>query len=142
LLREIACRRGTAQDDVIRPSDGLTASRIAYDGLMYRGDAGAVGHYVAEALSLARPLLWAAHDLGRLPRAEVACHLRQALAAVDSDEGRAAVVRLLGHFSCEDDVTTVRGLVESRNDALANVAYEARCRLSDPLLIPADWGGL
>ena len=47
----------------------------------------------------------------------------------------------MGHFGSEEDLPTVRDLVESGHDGLADAAYEALCRLSDPLLVLADWGG-
>jgi hypothetical protein len=58
----------------------------------------------------------------------VARQLRE-VSAADTDERRAVVVRPLGHFGGEGDVTTIRGFVERGNDGLAGAAYETVCRL-------------
>ncbi|MDY3562777.1 HEAT repeat domain-containing protein [Gemmata sp. JC673] len=141
LLRKVANRRGTPEDDVVRGDDGLRASWLASRDLMNREDAAAVEHFVTEAISLDERRAWAARDLVKLPRDVVATRLREALTAAETDELRAVVVRLMGHFGNEEDAAAVHGFVESGNDGLADAAYEALCRLRDPLLVPADWGG-
>ncbi len=141
LLRKIAKRKGTPEDDVIWADNELRASGLAARDLMIREDAAAVEHFVLEAISSDKRRAWVAQDLVKLPRDAVASRLRAALSAADTDEQRATVVRLLGHFGNEEDAVAVRGFVESDSDDLANAAYEALCRLTDPLLVPADWGG-
>jgi HEAT repeat protein len=142
LVRRIAGRHGTPEDVSIA-SNGLMASTQAYVDLMHRGDTAAVEHFVAEAIRLddKRPA-WAPRKLVLFPREEVARCLRQALTVADTIERRTAIVRLLGHFGREEDAEAVRGFVQSEDNELADAAYEAVCRLSDPLLVPADWGGL
>lgn len=141
LLRRIAKRHGTPEDDVLRAGDGSRASWVAFQDLMNREDAAAVEHFVLEAISSDKQRAWVAQDLVKLPRDAVASRLRQALSAADSDEQRATVLRLMGHFCNEEDAVAVRGFVDSDHEGLANAAYEALCRLTDPLLVPADWGG-
>ncbi len=99
LLRELASREGTPEDEVVRQNDGLRASTLAYQDLLDRGDCFAAGHYVREATSLDERRAWvASRDLGKLPREEVAYHLRLAFDRAGSDAERALVVRLLGFF--------------------------------------------
>src|SRR5207244_555103 len=100
-------------------------------------DSAAVEHFIGEAISRDRRRAWVARDLGRLPREEVANHLRVALARSGQDEERAAIVPLLGFFGEAADADLVRPFVNSGDDPLANAAYEALCRLTDPLLVPA-----
>jgi hypothetical protein len=132
LLRILASQSGTPEDAVVRENDGLRASTLAYQELLYRGDSSAVGHFVGEAISRDRRRAWVARDLGRLPREEVASQLRLALARPGGDEERAAIVRLLGFFGVADDADLVRPFVDSGDDPLANAAYEALCRLTEP----------
>ena len=142
LLRILARRSGTPEDAVVRDNDGLRASMLAYQELLYRGDPAVVEHFVGEAISQDQRRSWVARDLGRLPRVEVARHLRMALDRSGSDDERAAIVRLLGFFGVVDDADLVRPFVDNRDDGLANAAYETICRLTDPLLVPAKRGGI
>jgi hypothetical protein len=141
-LRMITNRRGTQEDTVLRENDGLRISTLAYQDLMYRGDLAAVEYFVTEAISLDQRRAWAERDLVKLSRDDVAQSLRQALASADMDARRAAIIRLLGYFGGEEDVGVIRSFLDSGHDGLADAAYEAVCRLSDPLLVPSDWGGL
>ncbi len=141
LLRKIAARRGTPEDDVLRGDDGLRASWVASRDLLNREDPSVAAYFVSEAISLDAQRSWAAHDLVKLPRDAVASCLREALSDCVANEQRATIVRLMGHFGSERDAAAVRGFVECDHDGLADAAYEAFCRLTDPMLVPSDWGG-
>jgi hypothetical protein len=142
LLRLLASRSGKPEDAVVREKDGLRASALAYWELLYRGDSVAVGHFVGEAISTDRRRAWVARQLGRLPQDEVANHLRLAHGRPSGDEERAAIVRLVGFFGLPGDADLIRPFVDSGDDRLANAAYEALCRLTDPLLVPSRWSSL
>ena len=71
-VRRVASRYGTPDDEVVRNSDGLRISRLAFDYLLQREDATAVDYFVAEAVSLDERRSWAARDLAQLPRDAVA----------------------------------------------------------------------
>jgi hypothetical protein len=142
LLRLLASRTSTSEGALVRENDSRQASTLAYQELLYRGDATTVRHFVGEAISRDPRRAWVASEMGRFPRNEVASHLRQALATSGVNEERAAIVRLLGFFGVAGDADLVRPLVTSEDDPLANAAYEALCRLTDPLLVPAKWSRL
>jgi hypothetical protein len=142
LLRLLASRKGMPEDAVVRENDGLCASTLAYHELLYRGDTSAVSPFVGEAVSLDPRRTWVARELARFPQEQVSSHLGLALSRASGDEERATIVRLLGFVGSKEDAEQILGFVDSGDDNLANAAYEAHCRLTDPLLVPPNWSSL
>jgi hypothetical protein len=142
LLRELASREGMTDDEVVRDSDGLRASTLAYQELVYRGDSFAVEHTIREAISEERQWSRAGRDLLRFPSDQVVHHLRLALERAEDDGGRARVIRLLGFCGSGSDAELIRPYVDNPDDHLADTAHKAFCRLTDPLLVPPNWSFL
>ena len=60
------------------------------------------------------------------------------------DKGNSATITsrilfLIGHFGVMDDAETVRKYIEDGDDSVANAAYDALLRLTDPLRLAEDW---
>jgi hypothetical protein len=143
MLRTLASREGTAEDDVVRDGTDLRASTLAYRELARRGDGFAAEHFVREAVGADERRSWAAdRALAGLPAEHVRMQLRLALDRAGNDDERAEVIRLLGFFGDEGDGEAVRQFVDSSDTELAEAAHEALCRLTDPLLIPPNWSRL
>jgi hypothetical protein len=143
VLRQLAQRRGSEGDAVLRDQDGLRASRLAYDELYERGDLWAlpelVGICVGTDESFGR---YMAENLLRFPRHEVAQAVRRELEKSPTPTKRAELDRLLGFFGEADDLESLRLDSESADDTLANAADEALLRLQDPLRMPDNWSSL
>lgn len=141
LLYQWAARMGTPADSLAR-DDGVTIATIAYWELLNRGDDFAVPYYVREAISEDERRSWRARDLLRFSPPVVAKELWVHLALAASPTRVARILQVLGFFGSEEDVSVVKPYLDDPNDELADAAYEACCRMTDPMRVPRNWGGL
>ena len=142
VLREVAGRSGTEGDDILRESDGLRASRLAYNELFERGDPWALPELIRcidEHSPFARIK---AKELLNYPREIVADAIRRVRIATEGLAGRAELDRLLGFFGGTTDQDLLRQDSDSPNDVLADAADEAYLRITDPLRLPSNWSSL
>jgi HEAT repeat protein len=143
VLREMARRSGTEGDDILRESDGLRASRLAYNELFERGDPWALPELLRQCTDEQAPFARTrAEKLLHFPREVVADAIRRLRTATEGLAGRAELDRLLGFFGGETDQDSLRRDSESPNDVLANAADEAHLRITDPLRLPSNWSSL
>jgi HEAT repeat protein len=143
LLRELAGRSGTEGDDILHESDGLRASRLAYNELFERGDPWALTELLRQRIDEHAPFARVrAKELLRYPREIVADAIRRVRTATEGLAGRAELDRLLGFFGGTTDRDSLRRDSESPNDVLANAADEAHLRITDPLRLPSNWSSL
>lgn len=143
VLRDLAEHAGTAEDEILRESDGLRLSRMAYDQLYDRGDTWALPQLVGEVIAEDRPHgRFMAERLLHYRREDVAAVIRRTHRGSISEWQRAELDRLLGFFGSDEDVEWLREEVRSLNDAVASAADEAFLRLKDPLRLPDKWSGL
>jgi hypothetical protein len=143
VLRDLARRRGTDADAVLRDNDGLRASRLAYEELFERGDSWALPELIRQCTGDDK--FWGRHmaeNLLHFRREDVADAIRRALGETSAPSPRAELIRLLGFFGAPSDAELIKPVVESVDPVLANAADEAVLRLADPLRIPDNWSSL
>ena len=58
----------------------------------------------------------------------------------DRDEkSRRVILELIGHVGDDSDVAKLNALGKSESDIVANAAFEAKLRLTDPLRLAEHW---
>jgi hypothetical protein len=72
----------------------------------------------------------------------VAKELRGHFALAASPTSVPRILKVLGFFGDEEDAALVKPYLDDPNDEVADAAYEACCRMTDPMRVPRDWGGL
>jgi hypothetical protein len=143
ILRQLAQRRGSDSDAVLRDQDGLRASQLAYGELYERGDVWALPELIKVCVGGDKGFgRYMAEHLLRYPRHEVADAIRRALGESPSPATRAELNRLLGFFGGPADFEFLRLDATSSDHILANAADEALLRLEDPLRLPDNWSSL
>jgi PBS lyase HEAT-like repeat-containing protein len=146
LLRVLAGRAGTDADDVVREpnreNEALRASALAYDELYTRGDAWALSRLVAECVKGGAWGHYRSRELRIFQREAVGDAVRARLADTTAIAERVELNRLLGFFGSAEDVERFKEDIASPDEELANAAYEALMRLTDPLRLPDNWSSL
>jgi len=139
LLRLLASREGSDEDEELPGDARLHVSHFAYLQLLYRGDSYGIDHFVAKAIREDGQLSLTGRELVRFQRPEVAKALRAALLRTEEASQQARIIHLMGFYGSVDDSSLIRTFVDRSDDRLANEAQEALWRLSDPLLILPNW---
>jgi NACHT domain len=139
LLRLLASREGSDEDEELPGDARLHVSHFAYRQLLYRGDSYGIDHFVAKAIREDGQLSLTGRELVRFQRPEVAKALREALLRTEEASQQARIIHLMGFYGSVDDSSLIRTFVDCSDDRLANEAQEAHWRLSDPLLILPNW---
>jgi hypothetical protein len=146
LLRVLAGRVGTDADDVVREqnrdNEALRASTLAYDELYTRGDAWALSRLVAECVKGGALGHYRAQELRNFEREAVGEAVRTRLTQAATIGDRVELNRLLGFFGSPEDAERLKEDIVSADEELANSAYEALMRLTDPLRLPDNWSSL
>jgi HEAT repeat protein len=146
LLRVLAGRAGTVADDFVREqnrdNEALRASTLAYDELYTRGDAFALPRLVAECMKGGTWGHYRARELRNFQRETVGETVRARLTEAATIADRVELNRLLGFFGSPEDVERLKEDAASIDEELANSAYEALMRLTDPLRLPDNWSSL
>ena len=139
-LREIASRAETEQDAIVR-DDGLKLSFLAHEELMRRGDPLSVPYFVSDTLK--RERVWfsiSLEHMDQFPSKAIASEVKQRLAASPtSPDDIARLLSLLGKFGSFKDAQSVEAFLSYTDELVRNVAYETKCRLTDPLRLATDW---
>jgi hypothetical protein len=142
----MAGRAGTDADDIVRDrdreNDDLRASTLAYNELFARGDAWALPRLIAECVEGGPRGYYRSRELRHFEQEEVGEAIRTRLAAPVSIAHRVELYRLLGFFGSPKDVERLKRDAASSQKELANSAYEAMIRLTDPLRLPDNWSSL
>lgn len=79
-------------------------------------------------------------ELGVFPKSEVLLALRHMLAEEIAEKRTIAILDILGRVGERADALTMKSIADSSSDAkVANTAFEAYLRLTDPLRLAQDW---
>ncbi len=141
LLQDWGRRRGTAMDPIVRESDQRRMSDMCYWELADRGDPSAVA-YILDQRTDEKDDIYvaiASDHLSYIRSSLVAPELRKRLAATADDSQTVRMLALLGRFGDACDSDMIAAFVGHPNDLVANIAYESRLRLTDPLRVPDRW---
>jgi hypothetical protein len=128
-----AFRRWAAQ------TEGEAGERF-WRELALRGDSSALEWYLNREIEGRRrtdPM--ARDDLSRFPRETLVSALKGHLKSSKDSAARATYLELLGFFGSESDVPFLQGFVDEPDGPVANAAFDATVRLTDPLRLSEDW---
>ena len=146
LLKLLAERAGTDADDIVRErdkdNDALRVSTLAYDELFMRGDAWALPRLLSECVKGGAWGHYRARELRNFERGAVGEAIRSRLTQATTTADRVELDRLLGFFGSTADIETLKRDAAADHEELANSAYEALMRLTDPLRLPDNWSSL
>jgi hypothetical protein len=141
LLQKWGSRRGLPEDPLVRESDQRRMSDVCYWELRDRGDESAIGYtldqhadekdhfYVALVSDFLRSFRTGA----------VAEQIRLRLTTATTGSEILRLLALLGRFGEKGDADLASAFKDHHDELVANVAYEAMLRLSDPMLVPDRW---
>jgi hypothetical protein len=142
-LRNWYALRRTDRDVLLKsPNNGTRISDRAYRTLSERGDQSVLTEFVKEQVERIEGHAiheWAIRDLGVFDREGVRSALRSMLESDLGDKTRVAVLDLIGHFGDISDLILLNSFISTASAAIANAAFEARLRLSDPLRLTENW---
>lgn len=140
LYGKLLSLRGTDDDRLVNGSKDKRLSDIAKRELVRRGDSRVLREYLNEEIDEGTKYKFSNIVVDRLkpfPKADVLATLRE-LASKETDVLRKVVIfEILGRLGKPSDVIVLNRVAASATDALvADAAYEASLRISDPLRIP------
>ena len=141
LLRGLYDKRDTAEDVKIKsPRDVL--SNAAYNELCDRGDDHVVKRFVDGVTDRMVGYVIHASSADRLEyfdRQKVLDVLRSRLKEENDDSLQRTLIDFLGFLGDASDVPLLQRLSKSEANSIANAAYSARLRLTDPLRLAENW---
>jgi hypothetical protein len=141
LLRKWGSRRGSPQDPLVRENNQRRMSDMCYEELRDRGDESAIGYTLDERANEKDGIyvFLAADFLRPFPTESVAEQIRLRLTTATTTSETLRMLALLGRFGQPVDATLASRYQDHHDDLVANVAYEAMLKLSDPMLVPDRW---
>jgi len=116
-------------------------SNMCYEELRDRGDESAIGYTLDERADEKDDIyvIIAADLLRPFPTKAVAEQIRLRLTTATTTSETLRMLALLGRFGETVDAELASRFQDHHDDLVANVAYEAMLRLSDPMLVPDRW---
>ena len=142
VFREWYDLRDTPDDIALKEPKDRKLSSIAFRELAGRGDDHVLTAHIEseiERFKDHRIHSWVIERLAVFDRAKVRRTLRSMLKDDGDDKARRAVVDLIGHVGADSDICELDRLIESESDRVANAAFEAKLRLTDPMRLAEYW---
>ena len=142
LLREWCKLRGTVDDLTMDSPQNTNISTAAFHQLAERGDESVLAPFIEREIERHKDRRIhdrVMQDLAEFDRSKVQNTLRSLLTKYSDPKSLIAVVDLIARVGDETDLEPLDSLVEHDSDEVANAAFEARLRLSDPLRLANHW---
>ncbi len=142
ILRKWAGQWGSSQDPLVRESDQFRMSELCCEDLQSRGDEAAIEYTLDGRRAINQDEIYisvAIDGLRHFPAEAVARQIRSRLAMNISKSDTLRMLSLLGRFGEPADAELLSRFVDDADDSLANTAFVALLRISDPLLVPEGW---
>jgi hypothetical protein len=142
LLRDWYDHRNSPSDWILKPATGTKLSDFAFRELAHRGDAHVLTAYIENELERQKKYRlsgWLIECLGYFDRTAVRSTLRRMLPDYPDNESRNLILDLIGHMGDESDIGELQRFQESRCASIANAAFEAKLRLTDPMRLAEHW---
>lgn len=142
LLKEWRDLRDTDGDLVMDSPKNTRISSIAFGQLVERGDNSVLAQHIKNEVKRHKERGvhdFVVRDLAVFDRYNVQAALRKLLAEYSEEKSVIAVVGLIARVGDETDLPALDALVEHDSDEVANAAFEAKLRLSDPLRLANNW---
>ena len=142
LLREWYDLRDTPEDIALKSPKDTKLSDIAFRDLADRGDDHVLTAYIETEIEHYKDYQihsWVIEQLAVFDREKVRSTLRAMLKDDRDDKTRRVVLDLIGHVGDDKDIDELNKLIESGSDRVANAAFDAKLRLTDPLRLAESW---
>jgi HEAT repeat protein len=142
LFREWYDLRDTPDDMALNTPKDAKLSDIAFRELADRGDDHVLTAYIESEIEHYKDYQihsWVIERLAVFDREKVRSTLRAMLQHDRDDKSRRAVLDLIGHVGNDSDIGELNKLIQSESDRVANAAFEAKLRLTDPLRLAEHW---
>ena len=78
-------------------------------------------------------------QLAAIDRTRVQQALRTALHVEEDEKKLRVILELIGHVGDESDIAELERKIGAESEIVANAAYEAKLRLTDPLRLAEHW---
>lgn len=142
LLREWRELRGTPGDLTMESPKDTKVSSVAFGELAERGDDSVLTQFVKKQIDRHKGYRihdFIVEDLAVFDRDKIQETMRKLLREYADEKSLIAVIDLIARIGDETDFAALDSLIEHKSDDVANAAYEARLRLSDPLRLANNW---
>lgn len=143
LLKEWYDLQNTPDDIILNSQKDFNLSDYAFQELADRGDSYVLTEYIEKEIDRYRDFQIHNHvikDLSFFDRAKVRSTLRTMLREKNDDKSLRVIIDLIGHVGDQQvDIGNLNRLIESESDIIANAAFEAKLRLTDPLRLAEHW---
>ena len=136
-----ALRDGPNEADIELPNNAKL-SNTAFRSLADRGDESVLGEFLTEKIEhlIGYELNeWDIEGLSNFNRNALRDLLLDKLQSDIANRERAVFLEFIGHFGDPEDVAVLDDWIEVENDQIANAAFDAKLRLTDPLRLTTNW---
>ncbi len=142
LLREWYEIRDSSDDVALKSPKDTKLSDMAFHKLANRGDDHVLAAHIEREIEHhgdCQIHSWVIERLAVFDREKAQSTLRAMLKDDRDDKARRVVIDLIGHIGDNSDVGRLDELIKSESDRVANAAFEAKLRLTDPLRLAEHW---
>ncbi|MEQ9304665.1 MAG: HEAT repeat domain-containing protein, partial [Marinoscillum sp.] len=134
--------RNTADDLFLNSPKDASLSQIAFRELADRGDEYVLSEYLAREIERTRDYQdrsWLLERLSFFNRDKLKDTLRTFIKTESNPQNLKVVIDLIGYVGDSSFIAELNGLIKSDIDIVANAAFEANLRLTDPLSLAERW---
>ncbi|WP_339911554.1 HEAT repeat domain-containing protein, partial [Symmachiella dynata] len=142
LLRNWYDRRGTLKDTLLESPKDTRLSDVAFRQLEARGDEHVLDQHIRNELDHYKDYEihdWVIERLAAFDRTKVQEALREALHVEEDEKKLRVILELIGHVGDDSDIAELEKRISAESDIVANAAFEATLRLTDPLRLAEHW---
>ncbi|HJT33065.1 MAG TPA: hypothetical protein VJ783_13570 [Pirellulales bacterium] len=141
-LREWYFLRNTSEDIAMKSPEGTMLSELAFRELAERGDDTVSREFLEHEVERSRKHLvddWVIRELAIFDRDKLRVTLNAMSKEETDPEKLVALIDLLGHLGNQSALSKLDSWIESASLPIANAAFDAKLRLTDPLRLVAQW---
>lgn len=142
LLRNWYDRRGTSEDTLLESPKDTRLSDVAFRQLETRGDEHVLEQRIRKELDHYKDYEihdWVIEQLAAFDRTKVQQVLRTAMHVEEDEKKLRVILDLIGHVGDDSDIAELENKIIAKSGIVANAAFEAKLRLTDPLRLAKHW---